>query len=202
MFREWRKNFLTGCLAFLPLVVTIGFLWLVFKKIDNLLITQIINFLPEAWIESTPARFFWKLIALVIVIGLVTFIGIITRNVLGKKLLQIAEFMVSKIPFINKIYISVKEIRDTFVGGKKKFNHLVLVEYPSKGIYTLGFVTNPAPPEIKEKLTEPMVSVFLPTSPNPTNGWLIYVAERELISLKMSVEEGMKLIISGGAIKI
>ena len=202
MFREWRKNFLTGFLTLLPLAITLGLIGWFFKKVDNLIISQLVNVLPETWIEITVVRIFWKLIALAMVVAIVTFIGIITRNVLGKKILELAEIVVSKVPLVNKIYVTVKEIRDTFMGGKKEFNHVVLVEYPSKGMYTIGFVVNPGPREICEKISQPLLSVFLPTTPNPTSGWLIFVPERETVPLKMSVEEAMKLIISGGTIKL
>lgn len=202
MLREWRKNFLAGFLIVLPLALTLGIIGWVFKKIDNLVITQIINLLPQDWIESGSARFFWKLVALGVVVGILTFIGVITRNVLGKKLLEMGEFIVAKIPLINKIYTSVKEIRDSFIGGKKEFNRTVLVEYPSKGIYTVGFVVNPAPKEVSEKLGQEALGIILPTTPNPTSGWMVFLPEREVIHLKMSVEDAMKLIISGGTIKI
>ena len=202
MRKEWRKNFLTGFLTVLPLVIT---LWLVLKCVnwvDINIVGRIVNFLPQAWTEIAIIRIFWKLVALAIVIGLVTFIGIITRNVLGKKMLELTEAVFTRVPIFNKIYLTIKEIRDTFVGGKKEFNHVVLVEYPSKGMYTIGFVVNPGPREICEKMSQPLLSIFLPTTPNPTSGWLIFVPERETVPLKMSVEEAMKLIISGGTIKL
>lgn len=202
MLKEWRKNFLTGLVTLLPLFITLMIIGWFFKKIDNLIISQMLNTLPASWTESGLGNIFWKLVSLVVVIGLVTFIGLITRNVLGKKILGLAETLVARIPLVNKIYIWVKEIRDTFVGTKREFNRVVLVEYPSKGMYIIGFVINPAPKEVSEKLRQPQLTIFLPTTPNPTSGWLLFLPEREVIFLKMSVEEAMKLIISGGTIKL
>ena len=202
MFKEWRKNFLTGFLTVLPLVITLFLIIWFFKKLDSLIIGQIVNFLPQTWTNITVVRIFWKLVALVIVIGVVSFIGLITRNVLGKKMLELTEVLVTRVPIVNKIYTSIKEIRDIFVGGKKEFNRVVLVEYLNKGHYVIGFVVNPAPGEICEKMSQPLLSVFLPTSLNPTSGWLIFVSDRETVPLKMCVEEAMKLIISGGTIKL
>ncbi len=202
MFKEWRKNFLTGLLTVLPLAITLGILVWFFKRIDNVIITQVVRLLPDTWIEITPIRIFWKTAALAVVIAAITLIGIITRNVLGRKLLELTEKIVNKVPFVNKIYTIIKEIRDTLVGGKREFNRVVAVEYPRKGIYTIGFLVNPAPHEACEKLAQSLLTIFLPTTPNPTSGLLILVPEKDVIHLKISVEEAMKLIISGGTIKL
>lgn len=203
MFREWRRNFLTGFLTVLPLAITIGIIVWFLKKIDSLVITQIVNLLPKTWIEITPVKIFWKIVALVIVITAVTLIGIFTRNILGRKILELTERLVIKVPFVNKIYTITKEIRDTFIGGKERFNHVVLIEYPRRGIYTLGFVVNPvAPREICDKLNMSLLTIFLPTAPNPTSGLLIFVPREETTPLKISVEEAIRLIISGGTIRL
>ena len=203
MFREWRKNFLTGLLTLLPLVITIVIITWLFKKIDSAVIGQVVNLFPKGWIESVPAKIVWKLLSLSIVIVAITFMGIITRNVLVKKILELTEKIVVKVPFVNKIYSTIKEIRDTFVGKKKEFNRVVLFEYPRKGIYTIGFVVNPmAPSEVREHVNQSVLSIFLPTAPNPTSGLLIFVPERDTIPLKIGMQETMKLIISGGAIDL
>lgn len=203
MFREWRKNFLTGLLTLLPLVITIVIITWLFKKIDSAVIGQVVNLFPKGWIESVPAKIVWKLISLSIVIAAITFIGLITRNVLVKKILELTEKIVVKVPFVNKIYSTIKEIRDTFVGRKKEFNRVVLFEYPRKGIYTIGFVVNPmAPREVREHVNQSVLSIFLPTAPNPTSGLLIFMPERDTIPLKIGMQEAMKLIISGGAIDL
>lgn len=203
MLREWRRNFFTGLLTLLPLVITLALITWFFKKIDNIIIGQLVNLLPKNWIESVPAKIFWKLISLSIVIVSITFIGIITRNVLVKKILELAEKIVVKVPLVNKIYTTAKEIRDTFVGRKRGFNRVVLVEYPRKGIYTIGFVVNPtAPNEVGEHLAQSALTIFLPTTPNPTSGLLIFVPERETVPLKISIQDTMKLIISGGTINL
>ncbi len=176
MFREWRKNFLTGLLTLLPLVITIVIITWLFKKIDSAVIGQVVNLFPKGWIESVPAKIVWKLLSLSIVIVAITFMGIITRNVLVKKILELTEKIVVKVPFVNKIYSTIKEIRDTFVGKKKEFNRVVLFEYPRKGIYTIGFVVNPmAPREVREHVNQSVLSIFLPTAPNPTSGLLIFM---------------------------
>ena len=203
MFREWRKNFLTGLLTLLPLVITIVIITWLFKKIDSAVIGQVVNLFPKGWIESVPAKIVWKLISLSIVIAAITFIGLITRNVLVKKILELTEKIVVKVPFVNKIYSTIKEIRDTFVGRKKEFNRVVLFEYPRKGIYTIGFVVNPmAPREVREHVNQSVLTIFLPTAPNPTSGLLIFMPERDTIPLKIGMQEAMKLIISGGAIDL
>jgi len=203
MLKEWRKNFFTGLFTLLPLAITIAILAWFFKKIDNAIIGQVVNLFPKSWIESIPGKVLWKLISLTSVIVAITFIGIITRNVLVKKILELGEKIVVKVPFVNRIYSIVKEIRDTFVGRKREYNRVVLLEYPRKGIYTIGFVVNPtAPSEVCEHANKPTLTIFVPTAPNPTSGLLIFVPEKETIPLKISMQEAMKLIISGGTIDL
>lgn len=202
MFKEWRKNLLAGFLTILPLAITIAIIAWFFKGIDKFSV-GIINFLPSAWLENTAVRMFWKIVALIIVIMGITFIGVITRNVLGKKMLGYAEKLIIKIPFVNKIYNIIKEMRDTLIGGKKELHRVVLVEYPRKGIYSIGFVVNPtAPHEIGEKVNEHLLTVLIPTAPNPTSGFIIFVPEKDTIPLNISVEKTMRFIVSCGTINI
>ena len=203
MLREWRKNFLTGLLTLLPLIITLSIIAWLFKGIDNAIIGQVVKLFPKSWIESVPGKIFWKLVSLAIVISVITFIGIITRNVLVKKILELTEKIVVKVPFVNKIYSITKEIRDTFIGRKKGYNRVVMIEYPRKGIYTIGFVVNPvAPAEVGEHIKQPSLTIFLPTTPNPTSGLLIFMPEKETTPIKISIQEAMKLIISGGTINL
>jgi uncharacterized membrane protein len=119
----------------------------------------------------------------------------------GKRALAITEAVIKRVPLLNKTYGFVKEVSHTLLGQEKTvFQRVVLVEYPRSGVYTIGFVTSEAGGEVQEKTQETVVNVFLPTTPNPTSGWLALVPREQVQDLDMSVAEGMKLIISGGAV--
>jgi len=109
--------------------------------------------------------------------------------------------MITRIPLLNKTYGFMKEISQTLLSGKKTmFQRVVLVEFPRAGVYTIGFVTSETGGEVREKMRETVVSVFVPATPNPTSGFLLFVPRAELIELGMSVAEGMKMVISCGSV--
>lgn len=123
------------------------------------------------------------------------------RNYFGRKLIELGEWILSTIPIVNKVYRAIQQIAAVFISEKREaFSKAVLFEYPRKGIYSIGFVTRDAGGEVKEKLDKEMVSLFLPTTPNPTSGFLLFVPKDEIIVLDMPIEESLKLIISGGAV--
>ena len=117
------------------------------------------------------------------------------------KLILLGEGILTSLPLVNKVYEAFKQISGVFIAEKREvFTKAVLIEYPRKGLYSIVFMTREAGGEIKEKLNNEMVSVFLPSTPNPTTGYLLFVPKNEIIELEMTIEESMKLIISGGAI--
>ena len=128
-------------------------------------------------------------------------IGMFTTGYVGRFFVRLGERILSKMPFISSVYNLLKQVFETFFSGKKQsFNQVVLLEYPRKGIWVLGFVSAKTDGEIGKKIDGKVLNVFVPTTPNPTSGFLIFVPEKDVIKLKMSVEDGLKLVISCGIV--
>ena len=199
--RRFRNAFLTGLLIFLPLGATIfvlDFLLNLFKEPVTRLVTQL---------GLGEESFFFGLESLLGLLGLIvgvlslTILGFLSNYVLGKFFISSAEKVLGKVPFINTVYHSVKQIVETF--GKENravFKEVVLVEYPRPDCYVLGFLTNDASGETVEVIGKPLTNVFVPTTPNPTSGFLLMLPPQDIYPLGMSVGEGMKMLISGGAV--
>lgn len=192
-----RNYFFTGLLVVLPLLIAVFIIWWLFSASTNLFI----RFIPEGHLESTAVRFLVRVLTLAVLMVLVVIVGAVAHNVMGRKVISLGEKILARIPVFNKIYIAVKQIGEAFIGTDKTvFQNVVMVEYPRKDLFVIGFQTAESRGEIQGKTAETMVNVFVPTSPNPTSGMLIIVPKNEIIALDMSVEEGMKMVISGGTI--
>ena len=184
-----KTIFTTGLLTILPLAVTVYFFYVIFNFLDNLvgdLIETIFNYrLPG--------------IGFVAGLLLIMLIGFIATNIIGNRLIGFFDRLFQRVPISRSIYTSAKQIIDAFtVQGKNAFQKVVLLEYPRHGLYVIGFVTGQSRGEIQEKTAEETLNIFVPTTPNPTSGMLVLAPRHEVIELKMTVEEGMKVIISGG----
>jgi len=186
---EFRRFFLTGLLIFVPLAVTIYVLMAGFQFLDGILRPFILPLLGARYIPGI------SFLALVVVI---TGIGAFARFTIGARVVAEFENMLMKIPLIKGIYSTVKYASSAFISDKSGFMGVVLIEYPRKGVYTLGLTTAVGVREIQEKTKEKMINVFIPTSPNPTSGILLMVPEKDVIKLDMSVDDGLRLVISGG----
>jgi uncharacterized membrane protein len=144
----------------------------------------------------------YRIIALILFVVFTIFVGRVTRLVAGKRMVSATESLITHVPLLNKTYGFMKEISSTVLSGKKTmFQRVVLVEFPRAGMYTIGFVTNDTGGEIKGKMREMVISVFVPAAPNPTSGILLFIPRGELIDLEMSVAEGMKMVISCGSVE-
>ena len=199
--RKFRNAFLTGLLIFLPLGTTIfvlDFLLDLFKDPVTNLVSQL---------GLGEESFFFGLESLLGLLGLIigvlslTVLGFLSNYVLGKFFISSTERVLGKVPFINTVYRSVKQIVETF--GKENravFKKVVLVEYPKEGCYVIGFLTNDASGETVEVIGKSLTNVFVPTTPNPTSGFLLMLPPEDIYHLTMSVGEGMKMLISGGAV--
>ncbi len=188
--KKLQQIFLTGILTILPVFITFYLIHFLFTTLDGL----IGGFLEETILGR-------RLFGVGAISGLllILLVGLLTTNLLGKKIIGWSEAIITKIPLIKKVYASIKQIIDAFSSqGKDAFKTVVLLEYPRQGIYVLGFVTGKARGEIQQKTTENLVNVFIPTTPNPTSGMLVFLPEESLIPLDLSVEDGLKMLISGG----
>ena len=202
MWHEIRKTFLTGILVLAPITLTIYIFYLLFRTIDGILSHVIAQFLVEQLSlgdlqTPIPGLGFLALVVLIFLTGA------IARNYMGRKLISVGDYIVTHIPLINRIYIAIREISEAILSEKREiFKKTVLIEFPRKGFYSIAFLTQDTKGPIQEALPNDMVSVFLPKTPNPTSGFLLFVPKTDVIELEMSVEDALKLVISGGAVQL
>ncbi len=185
-----RRYIITGIVVIAPAFVTIWVLWNLFSFIDVRTKTMLGETLAQI-----PGFGFILFFAVIILVG------IFATNIIGKRMISFGEKIMTRIPLANRIYLAVQQISTAFLGSKRSvFSEVVLVEYPRKGIYSIGFVTSEAEGEVQCKTSQRVVCVFIPTTPNPTSGLLIFVPREELIYLDMTTEDGLKMVISGGVV--
>jgi uncharacterized membrane protein len=204
LFARWQANFLAGLVIVFPGVISVAALVWLFKRVSNITDT-LLCFLPTTLTHSDHGNgemyWYWSLAALVLAVFLIGCVGVLARYYFGKRLIEWVDSALLRIPLLNKIYGAMKQVNDSFSNSNKTaFRTVVLVEYPSAGIYSMGFVTSEQHGEPQLRLAEKVVAVFVPATPNPTSGFLILVPENKVIKLEMSVAEGIKYILSLGAI--
>jgi len=194
-----RNAFLTGLVLVAPLAVTVWALRLAIGIVGGSITPLFSPYLPEP-LQHLPAVF-WDVVTTFIALGLVTLLGFLSQLFLGKLVGAAAERLIQNIPGIGGFYNSVKQFIETF-GAKDRaqFSKVVLVQFPRAGAYTLGFVTNTGRGEPHAHLSPDHWAVFVPTCPSPVNGFFMYLPKSELIELEISVSDGMKTIISCGAV--
>lgn len=204
-----RASFLTGLVVVLPIGLTIYLIWTVIGWIDG----WILPLIPGPWKPDVVVREIFGPDATIPVrgVGVVVFlvftvvVGWVAKGLLGRSLLHWAERLVDRMPVVRSIYNGLKQIAETvFAQSETNFERACLVEYPKENIWAIGFVSTRAKGELQAKLNghgfEDVISVFLPTTPNPTSGFLLYVAEKDVIYLDMKIEDAAKLIISAGLV--
>jgi len=197
----FRNAFLTGLLLLAPLVVTLWALASIIEIVGGTFRPIFLFYLPEWLRERAFLNLLWDIIATLIVILLVTGLGYVSRYVFGKYLLSISERAMQSIPGVNALYGTVKQIVQTFSSQRRDlFSKVVLVEFPRKGIWAIAFLTNQRQGEPQSRTGSDVWTVFVPTSPNPTSGFLVMIPRSDIVELEMSVGEGMKMVISGGAV--
>jgi uncharacterized membrane protein len=192
-----RNSFLTGIVITAPIGAT---LWVVFSFVsfvDN----SVLPIIPEKYNPETYLPINLPGLGLVIAVVGLTLLGALTANIFGRTLISFGESLLRRVPFVSNIYEAVKQIIHTIVtGSEKSFKDAVLIQYPREGLWAVGFVTADARGELKEFLDDDVVAVFVPTTPNPTSGFLLYEKRENLHDLKMSVEDAAKLVISAGLV--
>lgn len=192
-----RNAFIAGILSSLPLVVTYYIIRFVFDKLSGFLLPYF-DLLTVRYDIVIP-RYIMEFFSFMMVIFGILCIGIVAKNYMGKKFFVAIEIFVSKIPFAKTVYGIMRQIVDTFQNaGGGNFQKVVLVEYPRKGIYSLGFITKEASSFYTKAVGEECVSVFIPTTPNPTSGFILIIPKSEMTELDIPVEDGVKYIISAG----
>jgi len=205
---RWRANFFTGLAVLLPAVVSVAVIFWLFFTISGITDTLLI-FIPRIYTHESfggeagagPMHWYWSLVALLVAILITSTVGLLTRNYLGNKLIEWVDASLLRVPILNKIYGAIKQVNDAFSSGSKNsFKTVVMVEFPHPGMRSVGFLTSEVHEEIQQRTSEKMVCVFIPTTPNPTSGFLVLVPESRVTKLDMSVADGIKFIVSLGAI--
>lgn len=184
-----RNYFITGLVVVLPLAITVYIFLVVYELLEEKL-RPIYKFLFGVYIPGTAIVF-----TFLIIVG----IGVFAKIAIGERLISMVDRYVSRVPIINEIYLTAKQASSIiFLKQRSEFKRVVLVEFPRRGVFVFGLTTAEAVKEIKDAVGEEYVNVFIPTTPIPTSGYLVMVKRKELIPVDMSVEDALKLIVTGG----
>lgn len=199
--QDLKNDLIAGLLVVIPLATTI---WLTITVAN-----WVINFLTQIPKQVNPFQGMHPILVNVLnlLVGLmvpllsILVIGLMARNIAGRWLLDVGERLLQAIPLAGQVYKTLKQLLETLLKDSNgKFRRVILVEYPRAGIWAIGFVTGIMSSEIQAQMSRPMLSVFIPTTPNPTTGWYAVVPEDEVINLSLSIEDAFKIVVSGGIV--
>jgi uncharacterized membrane protein len=197
LLRRLRYYFLAGFIVSAPIGITVLIAWEFIAFVDD----QITPLIPPAYNPETYLPFSIPGLGLVVIFLVVTLIGFLTASILGRTLVGLGEQLVDRMPVVRTIYGALKQIFETVLAqSSDSFREVVLVEYPRRGLWAVAFVTSTTEGEVAHLSADELINIFLPTTPNPTSGFLLFVPRRDVVALAMSVEEGIKLVISGGIV--
>lgn len=200
MLKGLRNSFVSGLLVLAPLVVTIFVIDFLVSQVGAPMRGLLFPFIPPDT-SKIWGEYILYILSTFIVFVLIAVLGWMSKKVIGRMLVQSLERLVQRLPGVSGLYNTVKQIRDTFVQQEKAvFQKTVLIEYPRQGVYAIGFLTGDGKGEVQERTSADLINVFLPTTPNPTSGYLLMVPREQVMLLDMSIADGMKVIISGGAL--
>jgi uncharacterized membrane protein len=192
-----RAYFFAGVLVTAPLAITFWLVWQVISWIDE----SIKPLIPPKYNPETYLPFSVPGIGLIVSIMFLTLVGAFTAGLVGRLFVRMSERILARMPVVRSIYSATKQIFETVLAqSSRAFRDVVLVEYPRHGIWAIGFITGKTAGEVQELTEDVVMNVFLPTTPNPTSGFLLFVPKSDLIYLSMSVEEGIKMVVSGGIV--
>jgi len=189
-----KKYLIAGILVWLPLGVTV----LVVKLFVDLM-DRVLLLLPPEYTPEQLVGFAIPGLGVIISVAIILLTGMIAANLLGSRLVALWELILSRIPVVRSVYSAVKQLTETIVSPSgKSFRKVLMIEYPRRGLWTLAFQTGTDIGEAQSKTGEDVVNVYMPTTPNPTSGFFLMVPRKDIIELDMSVDEGLKMIISMG----
>jgi uncharacterized membrane protein len=206
-WQRLRHVFLTGLFILLPLVITIWLLGLLLRIVETVASPILLGFLRLVWphLVDEPAVTSWivPIVGVLLTLALVLCAGALAGNFIGRRLLEAFDRLMMRVPVVKGIYGAARQLLDAFGRGTGSFRRVVAVEYPRPGVWTIGFLTDSGARLDREE-GPPMTGmslVFLPTTPNPTSGWLAVLPDASVVPLNLTVEEGVKLIVSGGLVR-
>ena len=207
MLARLRTSFLTGIVVIAPVALTLWLIWSVIGWFDGF----VLPFVPDAYrpeqILNTFFGYDLKLnirgVGVVVFLVFATLVGWLAKGLIGRSFIKYAENLVNRMPVVRSFYSGIKQIAETvFAQQERSFEKACMIEYPRKGIWAIGFISTTAKGEIAERNSSkgPMVSVFVPTTPNPTSGFLLFFPKADIVELDMSIEDAAKLVISAGLV--
>ena len=207
MLARLRTSFLTGIVVIAPVALTLWLIWSVIGWFDGF----VLPFVPDAYrpeqILNTIFGYDLKLnirgVGVVVFLVFATLVGWLAKGLIGRSFIKYAENLVNRMPVVRSFYSGIKQIAETvFAQQERSFEKACMIEYPRKGIWAIGFISTTAKGEIAERNSSegPMVSVFVPTTPNPTSGFLLFFPKADVVELDMSIEDAAKLVISAGLV--
>ena len=196
-FRSLRNSFFTGIVVAAPIGITAYLVYAFVTFVDGRIKPLVPpRYNPETYLDIAIPGF-----GVLVAVITLTLLGALARNLFGRSVLIFGESLVSRVPLVRNIYGALKQLFETIAAqSEANFQDVVLIEYPRKGIHALGFLTSQAKGELKTLFPEDNVAVFVPTTPNPTSGFLLYLPKKDITVLSMSVEDGAKLIVSAGIV--
>ena len=192
-----RGYLLAGILVTAPISITIYLTYIFLTFVDS----KVVRLLPKDWYDALYGGTTFPGIGLIIALAGFVVIGWFATNFLGRLIIRISEYIVDRMPVIRTLYGAIKQIFETIMASQSTaFREVVMLEYPRKGVWSIGFITGTSKGQIQDYTESETMNVFVPTTPNPTSGYLLFVPKNELKYLDMTVEEGVKLVVSAGII--
>ncbi len=192
-----RAYFLAGILITAPISITVYLAWIIISFIDD----RVTALIPPQYNPETYLPFALPGLGVVIIVVVLTLIGAFTAGFFGRLVMRTYEGLLNRMPVVRSVYGAIKQIIETILAQQSAaFREAVLVEYPRRGLWAVAFITGRTEGEVQNLTDEEMVNIFLPTTPNPTSGFLLFVPRRDIVSLTMTVEEAIKMVISGGIV--
>ena len=192
-----RNYFITGIIVVAPITLTLYLISFVVTLIDQ----NIMPLVPERYSPATYLPFAVPGIGVLIIVITLTLVGWLTTGLIGRTVVRYGENLLDRMPIVRSIYSALKQIFETvFHQSSRAFRDVVLIPYPREGCWAIGFATGTMKGEVQNVTTDEVVNVFLPTTPNPTSGFLLFLPRKDVIFLEMTVEQGIKLVISGGVV--
>lgn len=201
---RWRADFFAGLAVVLPIVLSLAIVKWLFGTVSGVT-DLLLFFLPRELTRTAEGSgevlWYWSLLALLLTVALLAAVGRLARNFVGRKIVELVDWLMVRVPLLNKVYVTIKQVNEAFASSKRSaFKKVVLIQYPHPACHSIAFLTSEDHPEVSAKTGRKMLGVFLPTTPNPTSGYLLVVPEEDVTFLDMTVAEGIKLIISLGSV--
>jgi uncharacterized membrane protein len=195
--KRLRNYFFAGVLVTAPIGITIWIGWGLVSWIDD----QVIPFIPAQWNPETYLPFSLPGLGVLVAVFVLVMVGFLTAGLVGRNLVGLGERMLDRMPVIRGVYAAVKQVLETVLKEQSKaFRQVILIQYPRKESWAIGFITGETEDNVQRGAPVDVVNVFLPTTPNPTSGFLLFVPRDEIQDLTMTVEEGIKMVVSGGIV--